>query len=100
MLMMCGLPGAGKTYWVREHIKNNPEKLYNVFGTFSLINKMKVSDSPYVTRHSGSSDKWLENQLADLLLLGKIVGSFDELGNCLANPIFYNTHIRYYLDDW
>lgn len=42
MLMMCGLPGAGKTHWVREHIKNNPEKLYNVFGVFSLTGKMKV----------------------------------------------------------
>lgn len=47
MLMMCGLPGAGKTHWVREHLNNNREKLYNVFGTFSLTNKMKVSYRPF-----------------------------------------------------
>lgn len=40
--MMCGLPGAGKTHWATEHAKKNPEKMYNVLGTNSIIDKMKV----------------------------------------------------------
>jgi heterogeneous nuclear ribonucleoprotein U-like protein 1 len=42
MLMMCGLPGCGKTTWVNKYVAANPEKLYNVLGTNSIIDKMKV----------------------------------------------------------
>ena len=45
---MCGLPGAGKTYWVGKHAAGNPEKRYNVLGTNNIIDKMKVS-TVYVT---------------------------------------------------
>ncbi len=41
--MMCGLPGAGKTYWVGKHVAGHPEKRYNVLGTNNIIDKMKVS---------------------------------------------------------
>jgi GTPase SAR1 family protein len=42
MIMMCGLPGSGKTTWVNKYTADNPEKLYNVLGTNSIIDKMKV----------------------------------------------------------
>lgn len=42
MIMMIGLPAAGKTYWVNRHVEENPDKRYNVIGTASLIDKMKV----------------------------------------------------------
>lgn len=42
MIMMCGLPGCGKTFWALKHTSENPEKLYNILGTNNLIDKMKV----------------------------------------------------------
>lgn len=40
--MMCGLPGAGKTYFATQKKKENPDKKFNVLGTNSIMNKMKV----------------------------------------------------------
>lgn len=43
MIMLIGLPGCGKTTWVKKQVEANPEKRYTVIGTSSLIDKMKVS---------------------------------------------------------
>jgi predicted kinase len=43
MILMVGLPGSGKTTWVNKHMAENPKKKYNVIGTSSLIDKMKVT---------------------------------------------------------
>jgi len=40
--MMIGLPGAGKTYWAGNWAKQHPEKMYNILGTNSLLERMKV----------------------------------------------------------
>lgn len=42
MIMMCGLPGAGKTYWANKKMVECPDKKYNVLGTNNIIDKMKV----------------------------------------------------------
>lgn len=41
VLMMVGLPGAGKTHWVKKHTAENPEKRYNVLGTVNVLDQMK-----------------------------------------------------------
>lgn len=43
VILMVGLPGAGKTTWVLNHIKENPDKRYHVIGADTLIAKMTVS---------------------------------------------------------
>lgn len=45
VILMVGLPGAGKTTWVTNHIKENPDKRYHVIGADALIAKMTVSSS-------------------------------------------------------
>lgn len=41
VLMMVGLPGSGKTHWVKKHTTENPEKRYNVLGTVNVLDQMK-----------------------------------------------------------
>lgn len=43
VILLVGLPGAGKTHWALQHIKENAEKRYHVIGADALIAKMTVS---------------------------------------------------------
>uniref|UniRef100_A0A0B7A2V0 SAP domain-containing protein n=2 Tax=Arion vulgaris TaxID=1028688 RepID=A0A0B7A2V0_9EUPU len=53
VIMMVGLPGAGKTYWVDNYVASNPDKLFNVLGTNNIIDKMKVNGLPRKQNYSG-----------------------------------------------
>ena len=43
MIMMVGLPGAGKTTWANKYTAENPDLKVNILGTNCLIDRMKVS---------------------------------------------------------
>uniref|UniRef100_A0A8D2L9U6 Heterogeneous nuclear ribonucleoprotein U like 1 n=1 Tax=Varanus komodoensis TaxID=61221 RepID=A0A8D2L9U6_VARKO len=42
ILMMVGLPAAGKTTWAIKHAAANPNKKYNILGTNAIMDKMRV----------------------------------------------------------
>ena len=42
MIMLIGLPASGKTTWASKHVEENLEKRYNVIGTSTLVDRMKV----------------------------------------------------------
>ena len=42
MIMLIGLPAAGKTTWANKHATENLEKRFNIIGTSQLIDRMKV----------------------------------------------------------
>lgn len=56
IIMMCGLPAAGKTVWATKKAQENPEKKYNVLGTNNIIDKMKVMGLPRRKNYAGRWD--------------------------------------------
>ncbi|XP_011314429.1 heterogeneous nuclear ribonucleoprotein U-like protein 1 [Fopius arisanus] len=56
MVMMCGLPAAGKTYWATNYALEHPDKMYNILGTNNLIDKMKVIGLPRRRNYHGRWD--------------------------------------------
>ncbi|XP_067877706.1 heterogeneous nuclear ribonucleoprotein U-like protein 2 isoform X2 [Heterodontus francisci] len=42
VILMVGMPGVGKTTWVKKHVTENPEKRYTVLGTHNILDKMRV----------------------------------------------------------
>lgn len=56
MIMMCGLPGCGKTVWANEYTTKFPDRKYNILGTNNIIDKMKVMGLPRKRNYSGRWD--------------------------------------------
>jgi ABC-type dipeptide/oligopeptide/nickel transport system ATPase component len=53
MIMVVGLPGAGKTTWAQNICKQYPLKRYNIIGTDTLIDKMRVMGLPRRNNYHG-----------------------------------------------
>ncbi|XP_063370373.1 heterogeneous nuclear ribonucleoprotein U-like protein 2 [Cydia amplana] len=47
VILMVGMPGAGKTHWVRAHVAAHPERRYNVLSTQELFHRMQVDCKPF-----------------------------------------------------
>jgi len=60
VIMMVGLPGAGKSFWANKHCEDNPEKRYNVLGTHNIIEKMKVMGEPRKKHYTGRWDSLID----------------------------------------
>lgn len=60
VIMMVGLPAAGKTTWVEQYCKENVDKKYNVLGTNFLIDKMKVNGLPRRRNYAGRWEVLIE----------------------------------------
>lgn len=65
VIFMVGLPGSGKTHWVKNYITENPDKQYTILSVDSLLNQMKVSGKP---RLPSNTTKW--SKLVDQLAKG------------------------------
>lgn len=57
MVMMVGLPGAGKTTWANKYCEENPGLKINILGTNNLIDKMKVMGLPRKKNYHGRWDQ-------------------------------------------
>jgi len=72
MIMMVGLPGAGKTTWAAKCVKENPEKNYNLLGTNTIIDKMKVMGEPRKGNFAGRWDTIIDKSTKCLIRLLEI----------------------------
>ncbi|XP_034489435.1 heterogeneous nuclear ribonucleoprotein U-like protein 2 [Drosophila innubila] len=43
VILLVGLPGAGKTHWTQKHVSENADKRYEIIGPDNIIAKMTVS---------------------------------------------------------
>lgn len=60
MIMMCGLPGAGKTTWANKFSVENPDRKFNILGTNAFLDKMKVNGLPRRKNYSGRWEVLIE----------------------------------------
>ncbi|XP_076455157.1 uncharacterized protein LOC143289849 [Babylonia areolata] len=60
MIMIIGLPGVGKTTWGINMQKSHPEKRYNIIGTDTLIDKMRVMGLPRKRNYHGRWEVLIE----------------------------------------
>uniref|UniRef100_W8AEX7 Protein encore n=1 Tax=Ceratitis capitata TaxID=7213 RepID=W8AEX7_CERCA len=72
VILLVGLPGAGKTQWTTKHINDNPEKRYHVIGADALIAKMTIDGAPRKTLHKGRWERVYELCLNNLSPLEEI----------------------------
>uniref|UniRef100_A0A0A1WKD5 Heterogeneous nuclear ribonucleoprotein U-like protein 1 n=1 Tax=Zeugodacus cucurbitae TaxID=28588 RepID=A0A0A1WKD5_ZEUCU len=72
VILLVGLPGAGKTHWALQHIKENAEKRYHVIGADSLIAKMTIDGAPRKPLHKGRWERVYELCLNNLSPLEEI----------------------------
>lgn len=73
VIMMIGLPGAGKSHWALEKSATNPDKRYTLLGSKHLLERMKIQG---VARKPGSGpgrwEKLIELCNRGLLTLNEI----------------------------
>ncbi|KAI6185933.1 SPRY domain-containing protein [Aphelenchoides besseyi] len=56
VLMMVGLPGAGKTHWVRKYLLSHSHERWITLNTDMMLNLMKVNGVPRKRVHQGRWD--------------------------------------------
>lgn len=66
IIMMVGLPGAGKTVWAAKYASEHPEKKYCILGTNLIMDKMKVMGLMRKRNYHGRWDALIK-QATDVL---------------------------------
>ncbi|ALC42121.1 CG30122 [Drosophila busckii] len=60
VILLVGLPGAGKTHWTHKHVSETADKRYDIIGPDAFIAKMTIDGASRKTVHKGRWDKVYE----------------------------------------
>ncbi|XP_058820580.1 heterogeneous nuclear ribonucleoprotein U-like isoform X2 [Topomyia yanbarensis] len=55
VIFLIGLPGSGKSHWIKTYLEANPDKKVTVLGVGTLLDQMKVLGKP---RQPSNTNKW------------------------------------------
>lgn len=55
--MMVGLPGVGKTTWVRQYLREHPQEQWTLLSTDTILAAMKVNGVPRSRVHQVNAAK-------------------------------------------
>lgn len=66
LIFLIGMPASGKTHWVTNYLKENPDKKVTVLSVHSMLDQMKLAGEP---RKPENTKKWarLVDQLSKSL---------------------------------
>ncbi|XP_072933923.1 uncharacterized protein [Epargyreus clarus] len=56
VILMVGMPGAGKTHWAQRHAAAHPQRRYNLLSTAAVFHNMQVDCKPFRTHYEGRWD--------------------------------------------
>ncbi|KAI1709460.1 AAA domain-containing protein [Ditylenchus destructor] len=56
VIAMVGLPGAGKTTWVRQYLRDHPEEHWILLNTDTILSAMTINGVPRRRAHQGRWD--------------------------------------------
>ena len=91
MIMIVGLPGVGKTTWGINMQKSHPEKRYNIIGTDTLIDKMRVMGLPRKRNYHGRWDVLIDKATKCLNKLFQL-GEYESASFLLSTNPFLCTN--------
>lgn len=72
VIFLIGLPASGKTYWVENYLKDNPEKRFTVLSVDRLLGGMRVSGDPKQPSNTTNWPKLVEQLVKSLNKLNEI----------------------------
>lgn len=72
VILMIGMPGCGKTHWVKNYLSENPDKKFTVLSVDSLLNQMKVSGKPRLPSNTSKWSKLMDSLVKNLNKLNDI----------------------------
>lgn len=72
LIVMVGLPGSGKDYWIERFLEQNPDKTYHVASTDAIIETMAAAVGK---TYSEGFDEFVKPATRQMMLSRRLIAS-------------------------